>query len=71
MLYCTRFLPEYCLINLALLNSYLHACKFFLSLLDPSSFYFVAKVSDPEVLAVKINESFHSTNSTLTYEVNM
>ena len=52
--------------NLAL---HLHACKFFLSLLDPSSFYFVAKVSDPDVLAVKMSRSFHSINSTLTYEV--
>ena len=59
---------EYCVENLAL-DSYLHACKFFLSLLDPSSFYFVAKVSDPEVLTVEMSGSFHSTNSTLTYEV--
>ena len=48
---------------------YLHTCKFFLSVLDPSSFYFVAKVSDPDVLAVNMSESFYSTNSTLTYEV--
>ena len=48
---------------------YLHASRFFLSLLDPSNFCFAAKVSDPDVLAVKMSESFHSTNSTLTYKV--